>query len=271
MNALRHLGGLTVAAVLAFSPPALATSYSSDVSDLWWVPTESGWGMQLVQEGSTVYATLFIYGPTTQPTWAGATLQSHGPGSYIWSGSLYVFTGPWFGSAFNPKMVASQQAGSMTFQLNTVSSGNLTYSINGTEVTKQVTREGLVLDDYTGNYTVGTHWLATACSNQAGNGDTAGTTNLVVNQSGNNMSMTWTLLNGQVCNYSGPYTQEGKLGEFNASYSCSNGDVGQLDMFEMTNRAGMISARVSGQSTNLGCAYSGYFSGIDPTLPAQLN
>src|SRR5208283_4943570 len=124
MNALRHLGGLTVAAVLAFSPPALATSYSGDVSDLWWVPTESGWGMQLVQEGSTVYATLFIYGPTTQPTWAGATLQSHGPGSYIWSGSLYVFTGPWFGSAFNPKMVASQQAGSMTFQLNTVSSGN---------------------------------------------------------------------------------------------------------------------------------------------------
>jgi hypothetical protein len=47
--------------------------------------------------------------------------------------------------------------------------------------------------------------------------------------------------------------------------------VGQLDLFETTNRAGMISARVSGQSTNLGCAYSGYFSGIDPSLPAQLN
>lgn len=39
----------------------------------------------------------------------------------------------------------------------------------------------------------------------------------------------------------------------------------------MTNRMGMISARFSGQSTNLGRQYDGYFSGIDPTLPPQLD
>ena len=149
--------------------------------------------------------------------------------------------------------------------------GNLTYSINGTEVTKQVTRESLVLDDYRGNYTIGAHWLATACNSQAGDGDTAGPMNLVVNQNGSSMSMNWTLPSGAVCTYSGPYTQNGELGAFSANYSCSNGDVGPLEMFEMTNRVGMISARVSGQSTNLGCTYSGYFSGVDPSLPAQLN
>jgi hypothetical protein len=271
MHVLHQTAYILLASALLFAPPAYATSYSTDVSDLSWVPTESGWGMQLVQEGSTVYATLFVYGPTDQPTWAGATLQSHGQGSYIWSGSLYVFKGPWFGGTFGPSMVSGQAAGSMTFQLNTVSMGSLTYSINGTEVTKQVTRESLVLDDYTGNYTIGAHWLATACNSQAGNGDTAGPMNLVVNQSGTSMSMSWTFPSGAVCTYSGPYSQNGKLGAFRANYSCSNGDVGQLDLFETTNRAGMISARVSGQSTNLGCAYSGYFSGIDPSLPAQLN
>ncbi len=144
----------------------------------------------------------------------------------------------------------------MTFQLNTVSMGNLTYSINGTEVTKQVTRESLVLVDYRGNYTIGAHWLATACNSEAGDGDTVGPMNLVVNQNGSSMSMNWTFPSGAVCTHSGPYTQNGKLGAFSANYSCNNGDVGQLEMFELTNRVGMVSARVSGQSTNLGCAYA---------------
>jgi hypothetical protein len=143
----------------------------------------------------------------------------------------------------------------MTFQLNTVSMGNLTYSINGTEVTKQVTRESLVLDDYRGNNTIGAHWLATACNSEAGDGDTAGPMNLVVNQNGSRMSMSCTFPSGAVCTYSGPYTKNGKLGAFTVNYSCSNGDVAQLDMFELTNRVGMISAQVSGQSTSL-CAYA---------------
>jgi hypothetical protein len=271
MNALRYAASGLLAAALCLGSPAYATSYSTDVTDLWWIPTESGWGMQLVQEGSTVFATLFIYGATNQPTWAAATLQSHGQGSYIWSGSLYVYTGPSFGSSFNLSMVDNRQAGSMTFELSTVANGNLTYSIDGTEVTKQVIRQPLVLDDYTGNYTIAAHLLASACANPSSNGDTAGPMNLMVSQTGASMTMTWIFLDGAVCSYSGPYTQTGKLGAFSANYRCSTGEVGQLDLFEMTNRMGMISGRLSGQSTNLGCEYSGYFSGVDPTLPAALN
>ena len=99
--------------------------------------------------------------------------------------------------------------------------------------------------------------------------------NLVVSQTGGNMSMTWTFLHGAVCTYRGQYTQNdtqnGKLGAFSASYSCTTGEVRQLDMFEMTNQVGMIAGRIGGQSTNLGCQYSGYFSGIDPTLPVLLH
>ena len=260
-----------LAAAFLALPRASATAYSTDVSDLWWVPTESGWGMQLTQEGSTVFATLFVYGSTDQPTWAVATLQSHGQGSYIWSGPLYTVTGPWFGGAFDPSLVQGTVAGSMTFQLNTVSDGNLTYSINGTEVSKQVTRETLVPDDYTGSYIIGVHMQSSACLNPSANANVSGAMNLSIQQTGGNASMTWTFLSGAVCTYSGPYTQTGKLGAISASYSCTSGELGQIDLFEMTNRAGMFSARFTGQSSNTGCQYDGYFSGVDPSLPAQLD
>lgn len=272
MKALRQAACVLLVAACFLAPRAQATSYSTDVSDLWWIPTESGWGMQLVQGGSTVFATLFVYGPSGQPTWAVATLQSHGQGSYIWSGTLYVTTGPWFGGPFNPNMVAVTQAGSMTFQLSTTTIGNLTYSINGTEVTKQVTRETLVADDYSGTYTLGgVHMAASACTNPSGNGSVAGPMNLAVSQTGGNASMVWTLPSGAVCTYSGPYMQIGKMGAIIANYTCTTGELGQLTFFEMTNRMGMISGRFSGQSTNMGCQYDGYFSGIDPTLPPQLD
>ena len=271
MKSVRQVARILLAGAILLGPHAHATSYSTDVSDLWWVPTESGWGMQMVQEGSTVFATLFIYGANGQPTTAVATLQSHGHGAYIWSGLLYVTTGPWFGGVFDPTLVSVTQAGSMTFQLNTVTNGNLTYSINGVEVSKQVTRETLTLDDYTGTYTIGVHMSATACNNPSGNGDLAGTMNLAVSQTASTASLTWTFPNGAVCTYNGPYSQNGKMAAINANYTCTSGEVGQLDLFEMTNRMGMISARFAGQSTNLGCQYNGYFSGIDPTLPPQLD
>lgn len=224
MEALRRAACIVLASAWLLAPSARATSYSTDVSDLWWIPTESGWGMQLVQQGSTVFATLFVYGQSGQPTWAVATLQSHGQGSYIWSGLLYVTSGPWFGGVFNPNMVGVTQAGTMTFQLSTVTDGNLTYSINGVEVTKQVTRETLVVDDYTGAYSVGVHMSAAACTSPSSNGDIAATMNLNVSQTAGNASLTWTFLNGNVCTYNGPYTQTGKVGAVNANYTCTSGE-----------------------------------------------
>ena len=271
MKTLSHMACACLVAACLVAPRANATAYSTDVSDLWWVPTESGWGMQLVQEGSTVFATLFVYASSGQSTWAVATLQSHGQGSDIWSGPLYTVTGPWYGAVFDPSLVQGTQAGSMTFQLNTVSDGNLSYILNGSEVTKQVTRETLVQDDYTGNYIIGVHMQSSACLNPSGNGNVSGAMSLSINETGGSAAMTWTFLTGAVCTYSGPYTQSGKLGAISADYTCTNGEFGQINLFEMTNRAGMISARFTGQGTNTGCQYDGYFSGVDPSLPAQLD
>jgi hypothetical protein len=83
------------------SNTAVAASYSTDQSDLWWVDppgSENGWGIQFVQRGSTIFATIFIYGPTGAPTWYVATMGPTPPGSFVWSGDLFTRTGPWFGA-----------------------------------------------------------------------------------------------------------------------------------------------------------------------------
>src|SRR5437899_12652131 len=94
-----------LALILALSSialPATAASYSTDQSDIWWADppsSENGWGIQFVQRGSTIFATIFVYGPTGgAPTWYVATMGPTPPGSLVWSGDLYTTTGPWFGA-----------------------------------------------------------------------------------------------------------------------------------------------------------------------------
>ena len=33
-----------------------------DITDLWWNPAESGWGMNVIQQGDTSFVTMFVYG-----------------------------------------------------------------------------------------------------------------------------------------------------------------------------------------------------------------
>jgi len=115
MKSARHALCMLFLVVSLFAPPALATSFSTDQSDLWYIATESGWGMQLVQRGSVIFATLFVYGPNGTPTWYVATMNPTGA-SFTWSGTLYATTGPWFGTVpFNPALVTATAVGIMTW------------------------------------------------------------------------------------------------------------------------------------------------------------
>ncbi len=243
--------------------PGLKTATGTDASDLWWVPSESGWGMQLVQESDTMFATLFIYGADGKPTWVVAQLES--PGTYTYTGPLYATTGPWFGGPFDPAAVGVRPAGSMTFTLQTIGTGQLTYSIDGVQVTKQVERQTIALENYTGNFLVASKIQATGCFNPSGDAIVAGGFVVNISQSGNTMSMIWQFPNGAACTYSGGYAQSGHLGTLGGDYTCTTGEVGQMVFFEMTNRPSLMNGRLVGRSSNLGCQYTGYFAGIDPS------
>jgi hypothetical protein len=81
------------------------------------------------------------------------------------------------------------------------------------------------------------------------------------------MTMNWVFPDGTTCTYGGTYSQLGKFGTFNGPYSCSSGEVGTMRFFEMTNRVGMVSGRLRGSSSNIGCQYTGRFTGLDPNVP----
>src|SRR5271168_5376017 len=152
MISIRRAACVALAAASFLAPPGYATSFSTDQSDLWYIPAESGWGMQLVQRGSVIFATLFVYGPTGSPTWYTATLYPTG-NNLTWTGALDATTGPYFETTpFNPANVVRTNVGTMTWIAQTVDTGTLQYVVNGVGVTKNVERETLAVDDFNGVY-----------------------------------------------------------------------------------------------------------------------
>jgi hypothetical protein len=245
--------------------PEHKTSVTTDISDIWWNQAESGWGLQLVQEHDIAFATVFIYGPDGKPTWVTAQLTV-GSG-LTFSGPLFVTTGPYFGGTFNPGAVTIRPAGTMTFTLLTVGTARVTYTVDGVAVTKQLQRQTLKAENYNGGYYVAANINQSSCINPAWNGIYTNALEVTVSHTATAMSMVWVFGPGDVCTYSGTYSQSGKMGTFNGPYACTTGEVGTMMFFEMTNRIGMLSGRLQGNSTNAGCIYTGRFTGLNPNKP----
>ena len=110
--------------------------------DLWWNPDESGWGINFAQQGGVLFGTLFTYDASGRDTWfvmSAGRKQSDGS----FAGELYRTSGPPFNAApFTPIGPARiVQVGMMQVTFADASHGTLTYSVNGTTVTKPITRQ----------------------------------------------------------------------------------------------------------------------------------
>jgi hypothetical protein len=218
------------------------SSATTDISDLWWIPTESGWGVQLVQNNDFVFATLFVYGADGKPTWFTATLN--GVGGFTWSGPLYATTGPWFArSPFDPSQVGVRQAGSMSFHATDIANGTLTYSVDGTSVTKNITRQTLVNETIAGSYDLVVH-KNQVCSPSAG-GTATGSARVLFNltQIGNAVVG----ISGG-CTFNGTYNQTGKMGNMAGTFSCTSGEAGVFGMSEIVITEMGIMLRLNEQS-----------------------
>ena len=79
--------------------------------------------MQLVQRGSVIFATLFVYDPNN-PIWYTATMDF--TANLTWTGVLYATTGTAFGLPWNPADLTVTPVGLHTSSANT---GRLLLSI----------------------------------------------------------------------------------------------------------------------------------------------
>jgi len=254
--------------ILATPAVVGATSYSVDRSDLWWVSTESGWGIQLVQRNDAMFATLFVYGSTTAPVWYSATLVPSGPSK--WSGDLVAATGPGFASTpFDPTTVTRTVVGSMSFVVTSDQTGTLSYTVNGVAVNKQIARQTLKDDDYSGSYAGLIHQVAQGCPDPGDLGVTDNRIDFDIVQSGQTLSIQ-SQQQGPfpVCQSSGAFTTSGQFGfSQQVINSCtdgsSTGNVMQLLRINVTPSGVMIDFTAPSTNTgSKGCNFTGSIFGI---------
>ena len=244
---------------------ASATSYSTDQSDLWFIPTESGWGIQLVQRGSTIFATMFVYDAAGKPIWYVATMSPTGDG-ITWTGDLLVASqGPWFGNpAFDPAAVIGRKVGTMTWFGQLVNSGVLEYTVDGVAVTKNPIRQPVDNENYSGRFGFGQHSTRTGCSNTNDNGIRESVGAVTINQTGTAVSLT--VVNDDTCTYAGTLRQSGQMGTISGNYSCAGGDLGSFALFEVQVTPSAIGGRFSADSASGACHSTGWFGGARTTL-----
>jgi len=123
-------------------PATGSRSSSANYQDLWWNPSESGWGVNVTHQDNTLFATLFTYDATGRGLWlvmSGGTLQPDG--SYL--GALYQTTGSAFNAnPFVPLGPANvTMVGTMQLRFTNGENATLIYTVNGTLVTKQIVRQ----------------------------------------------------------------------------------------------------------------------------------
>ena len=123
-------------------PPGTG-ALSSNHTALWWNPAESGWGINFDHQGNIIFATLFTYDLSGNPMWlvmSSGNLQADGK---TYAGSLYRTTGPAFNAVpFTPLTAPNlTTVGTMSVIFPTSNTATLTYSVNGTTVTKAIQKQ----------------------------------------------------------------------------------------------------------------------------------
>ena len=95
-----HATAIVALFMMFFAGSVPATTVTVNYNDLWWDPNESGWGVNVAQQGSTLFLTFFIYGADSKPTWVTGQLSKTGynmVGEPIFTGDIIVTTGPYYG------------------------------------------------------------------------------------------------------------------------------------------------------------------------------
>jgi len=239
MTSIRLATAAAVAATSLSAPAAtIPVDIGSHYSDLWWNPQESGWGMNVVQQGETAFVTLFVYGPDGKPTWYVASdarvFALDASGNPAFRGTLYRATGPWLGGNFDPSQVSVQAVGQLVIEPRQGGRLNLSYTAEGVSVSKDVVRQTFSAPD------LGTTYLASFSLRQA----LPGSAPYGARQFG---AEVLAHVEGDVaflrvedpqgrCEFRGTRTASGKFARIDGQFTCAGGDSGTFAIsdFEVT-------------------------------------
>jgi hypothetical protein len=247
---------LLILLLLTASAQAAATDYT----DIWYIPAEAGWGVNVVQSDAFMFITFFIYGADGKPTWFTGQVTTQDAGT-TFNGTLYSTTGtnylsPWAGFSGGP-------AGTVSFQPLGPYTAKLIYTVTGVgTVTKFIQRQNLTAITVGGTYIGGQSGAYSNCSVSTNNGPYSDFFNLQVTQLTNGavtFAFTYQAFN---CTFSGTLVQQGQLYSVpGASYQCASDPTFSANLTELKATAqgieGVFSALVGGN-----CREDAHFSGV---------
>jgi len=124
-------------------------SKATNYTDLWWASppgTESGWGVNLTHQGTTIFATWFTYAFQGASVWFSVTASQTGPNTY--SGILYLTSGPAWGTIpYDSSVVSYVAVGSASFVFTDGNAATFAYNVGfqggggATSQIKAITRQ----------------------------------------------------------------------------------------------------------------------------------
>jgi len=116
----------------------------TDFSDLWYNPTEPGWGLSIAHEGDVMFLVWFVYDDEGNPEWFVAPdcgVKAAGNGC---SGALYSVSGPAgppAGVPFDPTSVKPTARGEVDLTFDGPDAAILRYTVDGNSAAKAVIRQ----------------------------------------------------------------------------------------------------------------------------------
>jgi hypothetical protein len=230
-------GSSRIAAALAAAPKLEGTGWRNG---MWFVPGESGWGLNVIEQGDVIFATLFVYDAQGRPRWyVASNLAQSGTtadGTAVNSGPLYEATGgaPATAASFDPARVTRRHVGSMSFQVRTPGSATLTYNVDGVSVTKTLTNFAFAANDPSGSY-VG------QIADAAGGHDPA---QISISAANNMFAMRIAGMYGGACDYSGQSQQKGAYLYASGTVQCPLGGTAKFELRDLAVAAEGVTARV---------------------------
>ncbi len=251
MKALLELLIASLSVALLAMGAASAAS-TTDYTDQWWVAAESGWGASVQQQSNMLFIDVMVYGGSGKPTWftAAASLQASGPNGHdIFSGDLYESSGPYVGGTFNPALVASRKVGTLVFDATAVSNATISYTVDGTPVVKNITRQTWSQESLEGNYDA--FWMNNCWAYGALDWEPA---LLVVRHDANNRVVINLSCPYCATNFNheirGNYVQLGHLGQVTGDLIAP--DTGSITLYEIEKTPVGFTGRLRGTITSAG-------------------
>lgn len=207
-------------------------------TDLWLAPGESGWGLNIVEQGDTLFGTLFVYDSAGQSRWYSASDLHYEPcappdaasdcfGRY--RGALVESTGPYFGTSFNASAVQRRQVGTMSIDFFGNDTAYLEYTVDGVSLARKELRRFA----FRGNSLSGIYaGHMTALGGQNDRGVYLGAMALQVNDSGGGVTMT--MSGSRFCTMHGTARfQYGRKVMVSGPYDCDGTPIGRLELVDL--------------------------------------